>query len=158
MVKGDYGNKYRKSTVNEIVPFLDYLNLKPSKKLQQEYLECDLNRRLNELPSLKYLNLEFKDPMDSEVYEKLKKRFYSRPPYNYFLNSNIKFDRITNWGTHHYIWKRHDEFVSINWCLIYIKFHLFCLFLIAFSVGLPWIWNWNKTIWKCISRIFWQTK
>ena len=97
---------YKISFVNEIIETMHRLKLKPSKELQQEYLNCELNRKLNELPSLEYLNAEFQDKMEIGVYEVLKRRFDSRPPYNFYLNADIELERYNKYIGEHFIGMR----------------------------------------------------
>ena len=64
---------------NIIVDFLNEYDLRPSKKLYDEYAQSELTKKLNTLPSRVYLNSKFdkSHQMSEEVYEKLRKRFYS---------------------------------------------------------------------------------
>ena len=113
---------------NIIVDFLNEYDLRPSKKLSDEYAQSELTKKLNTLPSRVYLNRKFDkddlkelskdfdeddqmsdeddqmseedDQMSEEVYERLRKRFYSWPPLVFFFNPNIELQEWFDSGNY----------------------------------------------------------
>ena len=87
---------------NNIVDFLNEYDLRPSKKLYDEYAQSELTKKLNTLPSRVYLNSKFdKDhQIKEEDYEKLRKRFYSWPPLVFFFNPNIELQEKVDSGSY----------------------------------------------------------
>ena len=72
----------------------------PSAALLKEYSESKITRELNTLPTRKYLNSKFDkyNQMSEETYERLKKRFESRPPFVFYFNPNIELQEIASFG------------------------------------------------------------
>ena len=75
-----------------IMEFLIPNGYLPSAALLKKYSESKITRELNTLPSREYLNSKFNknQQMSEENYEKLKKRFESRPPFVFYSNPNIQ--------------------------------------------------------------------
>ena len=76
-----------------IMEFLIPNGYLPSAVLLKEYSGSKFTRELNTLPPLEYLNSKFDEDyqMSEENYERLKKRFESRPPFVFYFNPSIEF-------------------------------------------------------------------
>ena len=75
-----------------IMEFLIPNGYLPSVVLHEEYSKSKITKKLNTLPSLEYLNSKFdkNSKMSEIVYERLRKRFESRPPFVFYFNPNIQ--------------------------------------------------------------------
>ena len=75
-----------------IMEFLIPNGYLPSASLLKEYSESKITRELNILPSREYLNNKFDEnsQISEESYERLRKRFESRPPFVFYFNPNIE--------------------------------------------------------------------
>ena len=75
-----------------IMEFLIPNGYLPSASLLKEYSGSKVTKELNILPTLEYLNSKFKEKkqMNEEDYERLRKRFESRPPFIFYFNPSIE--------------------------------------------------------------------
>ena len=75
-----------------IMEFLIPNGYLPIVALLKEYSESKITRELNILPSREYLNSKFDEEsqISEEVYERLRKRFESRPPFVFYFNPSIE--------------------------------------------------------------------
>ena len=83
-----------------IMEFLIPNGYLPSAALLKEYSESKVTIKLNTLPSREYINSRFSeyDQMSEEDYERLKKRFESRPPFVFYFNPNIELQEKVDDG------------------------------------------------------------
>ena len=72
----------------KIMDFLSTNELEPSKSLKEEYRNSDINKMLNELPPFEFLNQKI--GITKEDYDKLEKRYSSKPSFIYYFNPDIK--------------------------------------------------------------------
>ena len=72
----------------------------PSVALLKKYYESKVTRELNTFPSLRYINSRFDE--DSQInewdYERLRKRFESRPLFVFYFNPNIETQEKVYYG------------------------------------------------------------
>ena len=75
-----------------IMEFLIPNGYLPSAALLKEYSESKATRELNTLPTRKYLNSKFDwdYQMSEEDYERLRKRFDSRPPFVFYFDPSFE--------------------------------------------------------------------
>ena len=62
-------------------------NLKPSEELIKFYSQSETTKTLNDFPS--FMDLKEKIGMKIEVFDKLKERYSSKPPFVYFFNPKL---------------------------------------------------------------------
>ena len=79
--------------LNIIMEFMFEYSFKPSAALFEEYSKSEFTKKLNTLPTREYINNKIKErwQMSEERYERLRKRFESRPPFVFYINPNIEF-------------------------------------------------------------------
>ena len=73
-----------------IMDFIYDYDFRPSEALFEEYSHSELTMLLNEFPPYEYLNERFECGMKIDAYERMKKRYESKPPFVYFFNPNFK--------------------------------------------------------------------
>ena len=83
-----------------LMEFLISFGYLPSAALLKEYSKSKITRELNTLPTREYLNSKFSkyDEMSEEAYERLKKRFESRPPFVFCFNPSIQLEEKVDRG------------------------------------------------------------
>ena len=72
---------------DRVMQFMQDTNLKPSEELIKFYAQSETTKILNEIPS--FMDLKEKIEMKREVYDKLKERYSSKPPFVYFFNPKL---------------------------------------------------------------------
>ena len=70
-----------------VMQFMKDNSLQPSRKLREKYKNSNTTKSLNEFPS--YVTLKEKIGITREVYDKLKERYQSLPPFIYYFNQKI---------------------------------------------------------------------
>ena len=98
-----YSNTEIKENMDEFYMIMEFLipnGYLPSAALLKEYSESKVTRELNILPSREYLNTKFDEDnqMSEEDYERLKKRFESRPPFIFYFNPSIELQEKIDHG------------------------------------------------------------
>ena len=102
--------------------FLIPSGLLPSNSLYMEYAKSEITKMLNTLQTREFYNENFdsKYQMSEEAYDRLKKRYESRPPFVFFFNPTIQLEEFTVFRRFFvgyyvgYVLKRDDgEWVSI---------------------------------------------
>ena len=83
-----------------IIEFLILNGYLPSATLLKEYSKSKVTRELNTLPTREYINSKFDKiyEMSKERYEQLRKRFESRPPFVFYFNPSIGFQKKVCFG------------------------------------------------------------
>ena len=76
-----------------VIQFMKDFDLQPSDELRKEYEKSETTMNLNEIPTFEVLNEKI--GMKRDIYDKLKKRYSSKPPFVYFFNPNIKVQTNT---------------------------------------------------------------
>ena len=81
-----------------IMEFLIPNGYLPSAALLKEYSDSKVTKKLNTLPSREYLNKMFYEDcqMSEEAYERLRKRFESRPHFVFSFDPNIELKEMVN--------------------------------------------------------------
>ena len=110
--------------------FLIPSRLQPSVSLYEEYEQSEANKMLNTLQSLEFYNERFKKgweeiglifsedrQMSEEVYDRLKERYESRPPFVFFFNLTIEPEIVTDLSGFYvgYVVERDGVMVSIDY-------------------------------------------
>ena len=72
---------------DRVMLFMQDTNLKPSEELIKFYARSEATKILTEIPS--FMDLKEKIGMKREVYDKLKERYSSKPPFVYFFNPKL---------------------------------------------------------------------
>ena len=67
-------------------------NLKPSEELIKFYAQSETTKTLNDFPT--FMDLKEKIGMKREVYDKLKEKYSSKPPFVYFFNPKLDVQTI----------------------------------------------------------------
>ena len=100
--------------------FLIPSGLLPSNSLYMEYAKSEVTKMLNTFQTREFYNEMFKKScqMSEEAYDRLKKRYSSRPPFVFFFNPTIQLQQFTKYGWFYYVGYRikndDDEWVSID--------------------------------------------
>ena len=81
-----------------IMDFIFDNDFRPSETLFEEYSHSDLTMKLNEFPSYEYLNERFECGMKQDAYDRMKKRFESKPPFVYFFNPSINIKERSDYS------------------------------------------------------------
>ena len=78
--------------------FLIPSGLLPSNSLYLEYAKSEVTKMLNTLQTREFYNEKFDKnyPMSEEDYDRLKKRYSSRPPFVFFFNPTIQLQQFKN--------------------------------------------------------------
>ena len=83
--------------------FLIPSGLLPSNSLYLEYAKSEVTKMLNTLQTTEFYNEKFLiSKMNEEVYNRLKERYDSRPPFVFFFNPTLQLQQI-NYGVMHYV-------------------------------------------------------
>ena len=63
-----------------------------------EYAQSEVTKMLNTLQTREFYNEKFyeDEQMSEEAYDRLKKRYSSRPPFVFFFNPTIQLQQFTN--------------------------------------------------------------
>ena len=99
--------------------FLILSGLQPSNSLYMEYAKSEVTKMLNTLQTREFYNEMFveDEQMSEEAYDRLKKRYSSRPPFVFFFNPTIQLEQFT-YGFDYYVGYRikndDDKWVSID--------------------------------------------
>ena len=85
--------------------FLIPSGLQPSNSLYMEYARSEVTKMLNTLQTREFYNEKFDEDkqMSEENYDRLKKRYSSRPPFVFFFNPTIQLQQFTDWFGGYYV-------------------------------------------------------
>ena len=85
--------------------FLIPSGLQPSNSLYMEYAKSEVTMMLNTLQTRDFYNEEFSKyyKICEESYDRLKKRYSSRPPFVFFFNPTIQLEQYTKYGLDYYV-------------------------------------------------------
>ena len=87
---GSFKVYWKMEVFNTIMEFLIPNGYLPSAALLKEYSKSKVTKKLNTLPTRKYINSKFCEyrQISKGTYEHLRNRFYSRPPFVFYFNPN----------------------------------------------------------------------
>ena len=100
--------------------FLIPSGLLPSNSLYMEYAQSEVTKMLNTLQTREFYNEKFSEyyQMSEEAYDRLKKRYSSRPPFVFFFNPTIQLQQFTEsdyiYSVGYRIKNDDDEWVNID--------------------------------------------
>ena len=98
-----YSNSEKKDYIDLFYIIMEFLipnGYLPSAALLKEYSESKVTIKLSTLPTREYLNSKFSkyNQMGEEVYERLRKRLDSKPPFVFYFNPNIQLQEKVEEG------------------------------------------------------------
>ena len=101
-----------------IMDFLIPLGLLPSNSLYMEYAQSEVTKMLNTLQTREFYNEKFSQrfQMSEEDYDRLKKRYSSRPPFVFLFNPDIQLEQFIDYNgdTYNVGYRIKDKWVSID--------------------------------------------
>ena len=96
--------------------FLIPSGLQPSNSLYMEYAKSEVTKMLNTLQTREFYNEKFSEAeqMSEEVYDRLKKRYESRPPFVFFFNPTIQLQQFAELGIRYSVGYRIKNNYGVN--------------------------------------------